>query len=85
MRSSFIDVKNKQGSGRRPRGIQAANFKYSLYIRSKLHALLEVLQLRSKGIFCLNGNHLGDLPGSPVVRTPCFHCRQNGFDPWSGN
>ena len=85
MRSSFIDVNNKQVSGRRPRGIQAANFKYSSHIRSKLHALLEVLQLRSRGIFCLNGNRLGDFPGSPVIRTLCFHCRQHGFDPWSGN
>ena len=21
-----------------------------------------------------------DFPGGPVVRTPCFHCRGNGFD-----
>ena len=27
----------------------------------------------------------GDFPGSPVVKTPCFHCRGHGFDPWSGN
>ena len=26
-----------------------------------------------------------NLPGSPVVRTPCFHCRGHGFDPWSRN
>jgi len=85
MRSSFIDVNNKQVSGRRLSGIQAVNFEYSSYIRFKLHALVEVLQLRSKGIFCLNGNHFGDFPGSPVVRAPCFHCRRHGFDPWSGN
>ena len=24
-------------------------------------------------------------PGCPVVKTPCFHCREHGFDPWSGN
>ena len=29
--------------------------------------------------------YLGELPGSPVVRTPCFHCRGPGFDPWLGN
>ena len=81
MRSSFIDVNNKQVSGRRLSGIQAMNFKYSSYIRFKLHALVEVLQLRSKGIFCLNGNHLEDFPGSAVVRAPCFHCRRHGFDP----
>ena len=23
--------------------------------------------------------------GSPVVRTPCFHCQGPRFDPWSGN
>ena len=27
----------------------------------------------------------GDFPGGPVVRTPSFHCRGRGFDPWSGN
>ena len=26
----------------------------------------------------------GDFPGSPVVKTPHFHCREHGFDPWSG-
>ena len=26
-----------------------------------------------------------DFPGSPVVKTPHFHCRGHGFDPWSGN
>ena len=26
-----------------------------------------------------------DFPGGPVVRTPRFHCRGQGFDPWSGN
>ena len=23
-----------------------------------------------------------DFPGGPVVKTPCFHCRGHGFDPW---
>ena len=23
--------------------------------------------------------------GGPVVKTPSFHCRGRGFDPWSGN
>ena len=27
---------------------------------------------------------LWDFPGSPVVKTPCFHCRGLGFDPWPG-
>ena len=27
----------------------------------------------------------GDFPGSPVVKTPCFQCREYGFDPWSEN
>ena len=26
-----------------------------------------------------------EFPGSPVVRTLCFHCRGHRFDPWSGN
>ena len=30
-------------------------------------------------------NHCWDFPGSPVVKTPCFHCRRQGLDPWLGN
>lgn len=30
-------------------------------------------------------NSSRDLPGSPMARTLCFHCREYGFDPWSGN
>ena len=26
----------------------------------------------------------GYFPGSPVVKTPRFHCRGHGFNPWSG-
>ena len=26
-----------------------------------------------------------DFPGGPVVKTPCFHYRGHGFDPWLGN
>ena len=26
----------------------------------------------------------GEFPGSPVVKTPRFHCRGRGFDLWSG-
>ena len=26
-----------------------------------------------------------DFPGGPVLKTPCFHCRGRGFDPWSGS
>ena len=29
-------------------------------------------------------NSLQDFPGGPVVKTPCFHCRGHGFDPWLG-
>ena len=31
-----------------------------------------------------NGD-FGDFPGGPVVRTPCFHCRRHGFNPWWGH
>ena len=27
----------------------------------------------------------GDFPGSPVVKTPHFHYRKLGFNPWPGN
>ena len=26
-----------------------------------------------------------NFPGGPVVKTPSFHYREHGFDPWSGN
>ena len=26
-----------------------------------------------------------DFPGGPVVKSPCFYCRQYGFNPWSRN
>ena len=29
--------------------------------------------------------HIWDFPGSPVVKTPRFHCRGHGLAPWSGN
>ena len=25
-----------------------------------------------------------DFPGGPVVKTPSFHCKGRGFDPWLG-
>ena len=27
----------------------------------------------------------GDFPGSPVIKTPCCHCRGHGFNPWLVN
>ena len=29
--------------------------------------------------------NIGNFPGGPVVKTPCFQWRGCGFDPWSGN
>ena len=26
-----------------------------------------------------------DVPGDPVVKTPCFHCRRRRFNPWLGS
>ena len=26
-----------------------------------------------------------EFPGGSVVKSPCFHCREHEFDPWSGN
>lgn len=26
-----------------------------------------------------------DFPGSPLFKTPHFHCRKSGFHPWLGN
>ena len=38
-----------------------------------------------KHIIPLETSEGRDVPGGPVVKTPCFHCRGHGFDPWSGN
>ena len=27
-------------------------------------------------------NENRDFPGSPAVKTLCFHCKGSGFDPW---
>ena len=32
-----------------------------------------------------NSDNLQGLPGGPVVRTLCFHCKGHKFHPWSGN
>ena len=36
-------------------------------------------------LWILNRTLIRDFPGSPVIRTPCFHCQGWGFNPWSGN
>ena len=33
--------------------------------------------------FLISGVWIWDFPGGPVVKTPSFHCRGLGFDPWS--
>ena len=57
-------------------------------------ALVVVPQVRedgdSEGVPVLLGKMqclmaLGDFPGGPEVKTPRFHCRGHGFDPWLGN
>ena len=35
--------------------------------------------------FPIKSPDVGDVPGSPMVETPRFHCRGHQFDPWSGN
>ena len=43
-------------------------------IVSPLPQFLQLLKVGRKGF-----------PGSPGVQTPCFQCREHGFDPWSGH
>ena len=31
------------------------------------------------------GEKAGNIPGNPVVKTPCPQCRLQEFNPWSGN
>ena len=37
------------------------------------------------GRWSLTKTQVRDFPDGPVVKTPHFHCRGRGFDPWSGN
>lgn len=30
-------------------------------------------------------SHIRDFPGGPLIKTPRFHCREPGFNPWSAN
>ena len=43
---------------------------------------MEILRLKNTITKILKFNE--EFPCSPVVRTPCSHCRGPGFDPWSG-
>ena len=36
-------------------------------------------------VFSFKELRLRDFPGGPVVKTPRFHCKGSGFDPWSRN
>ena len=36
-------------------------------------------------VLCEQYSFLQDFPGGPVVKTPHFHCRGHGFNPWQGS
>ena len=40
-------------------------------------------EMVNRGI--VRGEAEWELPGSPVVKTPCFHCQGLRFNPWSGS
>ena len=44
-----------------------------------------ILTVKKVKNVCESEVHLRDSPGGPVVKTPHFHCRGHGFDPWPGN
>ena len=44
-----------------------------------MHSCIEVLVELNPISF------IGEFPGSPVVKTGCFHCRGPGFSLWLGN
>ena len=48
----------------------------------KTVVILHVLKKHDKGIL---GDVIWELPGSPTVRTPHFHCRGYRLDPWLGS
>ena len=53
----------------------------NIYKKLRANAILNVEQPDT--FFLKSGAR--DSLGTPVVRTPCFHCRRHGFNPWLGN
>jgi len=41
--------------------------------------------IKSFILFCLKKRNIEGFPGGLEVKVLCFHCRGQGFDPWSGN
>ena len=53
----------------------------------KLKSLLMKVEETLKSRFSLKlfFKKMRDFPDSPMVKTPCSHCRGPGLDPWLGN
>ena len=54
------------------------------FTKEEIHMANRMPYLSHKGKVKLNHTDRG-FPGSPVVRTPCFHCREHVSHPWSEN
>ena len=55
---------------------------YSLKSISMIKILVFLLLSPAKRLSIVN---TGDFLGGPVAKTSCFHYREHGFNPWSGN
>ena len=55
------------------------------YCLKKIHQSKGIFFFFCKCILIFNYCIRGDFPGSPVVTTPHFHCREHKFSPWLGN
>ena len=51
-----------------------------LYIYNKY-----IILVKSEKNINIKKKRRGEFSGSPVVRTPRFHCRRPRFNPWLGN
>ena len=56
---------------------------YPIPLQGNLFADLSDMIRKQKNIM-FKTKTFRDLPGDPVVETPCFHCRGHEFDPWWG-
>ena len=62
----------------------AASFSF-LLLESFLFLIDMSFHLQIPRMYFWKIRTLGDLPSSPVVKTPYFQCRGHGFNPWLGN
>ena len=66
-------------------GEECSRLGIGLVLSSLLSPALCPVHLKPQGTGNVRDcSDMGDVPGDPVVKTLCFHCRGQRFDPWFG-